>query len=177
MAPTVRLSILLLGLNFLLSCSYRGLEENAAGPAVQGQMAPNFSFSDQFGRKLSLTEFRGKVVLINFWATWCPPCRDEIPSMESLQRQMDKNEFAILALSVDDSWDQVNQFKNQSGFDLPVYADFEKKISSLYGTFKYPETYVLDREGIVALKIIGPTDWTAPELLAFLRKLTTETRS
>jgi peroxiredoxin len=96
--------------------------------------------------------------------------------MESLQRQMDKNEFAILALSVDDSWDQVNQFMNQSGFDLQVYADFGKKISSLYGTFKYPETYVLDRKGIVALKIIGPTDWTAPEMLAFLRKLTSETR-
>lgn len=172
MAPTVRLSILLLGLAFFLSCSSPGLQENARDPAVQGQMAPNFSFNDQSGRRLSLSDFRGKVVLINFWATWCPPCRDEMPSMESLQRQMDKNEFAILALSVDDSWDQVNQFMNQSGFDLPVYADFDKKISSLYGTFKFPETYVLDREGILALKVIGPTDWTAPEMLSFLRKLT-----
>jgi peroxiredoxin len=97
--------------------------------------------------------------------------------MESLQRQMDKNEFAILALSVDDSWEEVNRFKNQSGFDLPVYADFDKKISSLYGTFKFPETYILNREGVLALKVIGPTDWTAPEMLSFLRKLTSETSS
>jgi cytochrome c biogenesis protein CcmG, thiol:disulfide interchange protein DsbE len=177
MAPTVRLSILLLGLSFFLSCSSPGLEENAGGPAVQGQVAPNFSFNDRSGKRLSLADFRGKVVLINFWATWCPPCRDEMPSMQSLQRQMDRNEFAILALSVDDSWDQVNQFINQSGLDLPVYADFDKKISSLYGTFKFPETYVLDREGILALKVIGPTDWAAPEMLSFLRKLTSETSS
>jgi peroxiredoxin len=176
MVPVAKISILLLGVSFFLSCSSPRLEENAGGPAVEGQMAPTFSFNDRSGRRLSLAEFRGKVVLLNFWATWCPPCRDEMPSMESLQRKMDKNEFAILALSVDDSWDQVNQFMNQSGFDLQVYADFGKKISSLYGTFKYPETYVLDRKGIVALKIIGPTDWTAPEMLAFLRKLTSETR-
>ena len=172
-----KLSILILALSSLLSCSLSGPKENSVGPAVEGQAAPDFLFKDQSGKRLSLSDFRGKVVLLNFWATWCPPCRDEMPSMQSLQRQMDKNQFIILALSVDDSWDQVNRFINQSGFELPVYADFDKKISSLYGTYKFPETYILDKRGVVAFKVIGPTDWASPDMLAFLHKLTAETSS
>ena len=172
-----KFSIFLLALGSLFSCTSRGIQEEPKGPAVEGEAAPRFSFEDRFGKQLSLSDFGGKVVLINFWATWCSPCRDELPSMDSLQRQMDPSQFAILALSVDDSWDAVNQFMTKSGFTVPVYSDFDRKISTLYGTSKFPETYILDKKGKVAMKVIGPTDWTAPDMVTYLRKLTAESNS
>ena len=144
------------------------------GLVLQGHLAPGFTFKDYTGKQQSLQDFRGKVVLLNFWGTFCPPCREEMPSMEALQRQMDKNEFAIIALSVDDSWDSVNQFMRKNGFTLPVYADFDKRISSMYGTFMYPESYILDRNGKVAYKVVGPTDWTSADMMKFLRVLVLE---
>src|SRR5688572_12044376 len=86
------------------------------GPAAQGELAPEFSFKDQSGKELSLSHLRGKVVLINFWATWCPPCVDEMPSMQQLQRRMANKPFELLALSVDDSWEAVNRFMKDNGF-------------------------------------------------------------
>ena len=115
------------------------------------------------------------MVLVNFWATWCSPCREEIPSLEALLRQMSPNNLKLLALSVDDSWAPVNDFMRASGIVLPVYADFDRQISTRYGTFKFPETYILDKKGKVVLKVIGPTDWTAPDMVSYLAKLSTET--
>jgi cytochrome c biogenesis protein CcmG/thiol:disulfide interchange protein DsbE len=172
-----KLSIFLLALGSFFSCTWREIEEEPKGPAVEGEAAPSFSFEDRFGQRLLLSDFRGKVVLINFWATWCVPCRDEMPSMDSLRRQMDPSRFAIVALSVDDSWDVVNQFMTQSDFTVPVYSDFDRKISTLYGTSKFPETYIVDKKGKVAKKVIGPTDWTAPDMVTYLRELTAESNS
>ena len=172
-----KLSIFILVFGSLFSCTSREIQEQSKGPAVEGEAAPAFSFKDRLGNQFSVSDFRGKVVLINFWATWCDPCRDEMPSMNSLQRQMDQSQFAILALSVDDSWDAVNQFVTRSGFTVPVYSDFDRRISTLYGTSKFPETYILDKKGKVAMKVIGPTDWTSPDMIAYLRRLTAETNS
>jgi peroxiredoxin len=144
------------------------------GPAVQGEPAPDFTFKDSAGTQYSLSDFKGKVVLVNFWATWCPPCKDEMPSMEILQRRMEKSPFVILALSVDDSWAPVNRFMKENGFNLPIYEDFDKKISTLYGTHMYPETYILDKKGKVAYKVVGPTDWLSSEMMKFLNVLIRE---
>jgi peroxiredoxin len=151
--------------------SSQEVRESPVGSIVEGQIAPNFSFKDRAGRQFSLSDFRGKVVLINFWATWCPPCREEMPSLDSLLRQMDEKQFVILAFSVDNSWGPIDEFMSQGGFKLPVYADFDKQVSTRYGTFKFPETYVLDKNGKVVLKIIGSTDWMAIEMLDYLQKL------
>lgn len=144
------------------------------GPAVQGQPAPEFTFRDQSGRGRSLSELRGKVVLVNFWATWCPPCLDEMPSMQQLQRRMANQPFEMLALSVDDSWQTVNRFMKNNAFTLPVYADFDKRISTLYGTHMWPETYIVDKKGRIAYKVVGPKDWTSSEVLKFLDVLVAE---
>jgi peroxiredoxin len=144
------------------------------GPAVQGQLAPDFTFRDQSGKEYSLSAFRGKVVLVNFWATWCPPCLEEMPSMEQLQRRMANQPFAILGLSVDSSWEPVNRFMQQHQLTIPVYADFDKEISTRYGTIVYPETYILDKKGRVAYKVIGPRDWLSAETLKFLDVLLAE---
>lgn len=137
-------------------------------------MAPGFSFPQPSGREAYLRDFRGRVVLINFWATWCPPCRDEMPSMNELRQILDPNQLAILAFSVDQSWDPVNRFMSENHYTLPVYADFDRKISTLYGTRKFPETYIIDKRGKVAFKVIGPTDWLDSEMLSYLRRLMAE---
>jgi peroxiredoxin len=147
---------------------------SGSGPAVQGEAAPDFTFKDQIGKERSLSQLRGKVVLVNFWATWCPPCLDEMPSMQQLKQRMANQPFEMLALSVDDSWEPVNRFMKQHGFGLPVYADFDKRISTLYGTHMWPETYIVDKKGKIAYKVIGPKDWTSAEVLKFLDVLVAE---
>ena len=151
-----------------LSCS------SGLGPALQGEAAPEFTFKNQAGQELSLSQLRGKVVLVNFWGTFCPPCLDELPSMQQLHRRMINQPFEILALSVDTSWEPVNRFMKENGFTLPVYADFDKQISTLYGTHMWPETYIVDKKGKIAYKVIGPKDWTSSEVLKFLDVLVAE---
>ena len=141
---------------------------------MQGELAPEFSFKDQAGKETSLSQLRGKVVLVNFWATWCPPCLDEIPSMQRLHRRMVNKPFEMLALSVDNSWEPVNRFLDENGFKLPVYADFDKRISTLYGSHMWPETYIVDKKGKIAYKVVGPKDWTSSEVLKFLDVLVAE---
>lgn len=141
---------------------------------MQGEIAPDFTFSDQTGKQQRLSDLRGKVVLVNFWATWCPPCREEMPSLEALQKKIDQHDLVILALSIDDSWEPINKFMKQNEFTVPVYADFDKKISSRFGTFKYPETYLVDKEGRVAYKVVGAADWTSSEMLKFINVLILE---
>ncbi len=145
--------------------------EDVSGPAVEGRLAPQFSVKDRSGQLHSLNDFRGKVVLVNFWATWCPPCIEEMPSMDSLQKTLDQEKFSIIAISVDDSWDSVDTFIKSSDLDLNIYSDFEGKVAKLYGTHKVPETYILNKEGIVVRKILGEIDWTSPKVLSYLKEL------
>lgn len=147
---------------------------SSPGPAVQGESAPEFTFKNQSGKELSLSQLRGKVVLVNFWGTFCPPCLDELPSMQQLHRRMINQPFEILALSVDTSWEPVNRFMKENEFTLPVYADFDKQISTLYGTHMWPETYIVDKKGKIAYKVVGPKDWTSSEVLKFLDVLVAE---
>ncbi len=144
------------------------------GPVARGDIAPDFTCSDQAGKQQWLSALRGKVVLVNFWATWCSPCREELPSLQALQKKFPSNDLVILALSVDDSWGPINRFMAQNQFTIPVYADFDKKISSRYGTVMYPETYVVDKQGRVAYKVVGAIDWTSSEMLKFLNVLILE---
>jgi thiol-disulfide isomerase/thioredoxin len=141
---------------------------------VEGHLAPDFHFYFPSGQMAWLRNYRGKVLLVNFWASWCPPCREEMPSMDALQKLMGMHQLIILAFSVDDSWKTVNRFMAQNGFTLPVYADFDRRVATLFGTSKFPETYVLDKKGIVRLKVVGAEDWMSPEVLALLQKLAAE---
>ncbi|MEW5977581.1 MAG: TlpA disulfide reductase family protein [Acidobacteriota bacterium] len=167
---TCTLGVLLLAL-YGWGCSGAAPGETE-GPAEEGKLAPPASFQDASGKQYSLSDFRGKVVLLNFWATWCPPCREEMPSLEALNKQMDPSVFQLLALSVDDSWPVVSRFLEQNRFQIPVFADFDSRIASRFGTFKYPETYILDAGGVVVKKVIGPLDWSSPKVVGFLKTLT-----
>ena len=139
-------------------------------PPHIGTSAPDFTVQDS-DRKVSLDEFRGKIVVLNFWATWCPPCVDEMPSLVQMQQKMKGKGVEVLAISVDADQNAYQNFLKNYKVDLLTVRDPNQKSNNLYGTFKFPETYVIDRQGILRRKFIGPIDWGQPEIVDYLGKL------
>ncbi len=134
------------------------------GPQV-GVPAPGFTLPDLEGKLHGLSEYRGRVVVLNFWATWCPPCIDEMPSLQRLHQALAERGVAVIAVSVDERFSDVPAFARKFGLTFPVLYDQGKKVSRKYQTFKYPETYILDREGRLKSKVVGPRDWAAPTVI------------
>ena len=150
----------------------KGKEKASAAKAVEGTMAPDFTARDLAGKEVKLSDLHGKVVLVNFWATWCPPCREEIPSMVKLNQAMAGKPFQMLALSIDEGGKgAIEQFFAKSGQTLPAYLDGDQKVAGLYGTTGVPETFVVDKKGVILKKVIGGMDWSAPEVIAYLNGL------
>jgi peroxiredoxin len=145
-----------------------------SGPRIigQGDRAPEFRLPKLNGGEVSLSEFKGKVVMVHFWATWCPPCVEEIPAIGKLYRDLSGKDFEILAVSVDEGGaGTISAFVQQNKLELPVLLDPARSVSGLYGTFKFPETYILDRNGIVKFKAIGPREWNDPSVVKALQDL------
>jgi cytochrome c biogenesis protein CcmG, thiol:disulfide interchange protein DsbE len=154
--------ILLLTLAFATACN-RG-----AHPAQTGKLAPDFTVSDGT-TTVHLASYRGKVVLLNFWATWCEPCVVELPSL--LQLHHDQPNLVILAVSIDEDPDAYSRFIARHHIDLITVRDPSQSAPKLFHTDMWPETYVIDRKGIIRSKYIGAQDWSAPEIRAFLKSL------
>ena len=159
-----RFSIIIAGLLLLTGC-YSG-----SRPPRIGESAPDFSLQDST-RTVALHDFKGKVVVLNFWATWCPPCVDEMPSLVQMQSRLHDKGVTVLAVSVDVDENAYNKFLKDHAVDLLSVRDPNQKSNSLYGTFKYPETYIIDRDGVVRRKFIGPVNWTQPEIVSYLSKM------
>ncbi len=140
------------------------------GPRV-GKPVPDFVLPDLAGKPHSLADLRGRVVVLNFWATWCPPCIDEMPSLQQLHDALDDQAVAVVAVSVDERFSDIEDFVKKYRLSLTVLYDEGKKVSRKYQTFKYPETYILDREGILIFKVVGPRDWSAPTVIRDLVEL------
>ncbi|HVB86721.1 MAG TPA: TlpA disulfide reductase family protein [Candidatus Dormibacteraeota bacterium] len=136
-------------------------------PSLHGQSAKDFALTID-GRPTRLSDLRGKVVLLNFWATWCQPCVDEAPSLNALQKKIAPMGGMVLGVSVDDDQAAYEQFLKTYNIDYPTYRDPSKQIPLSYGTSMYPETYVIDRDGRINSKIVGPQDWTSPAMMAYL---------
>jgi len=122
-------------------------------------------------RKVSLSDFRGQVVVLNFWASWCPPCIEETPSLVQLQKRMKDKGITVLGVSWDTDSDAYHQFLKDHKIDFLTVRDGEQNSGKLYGTVKIPETYIIDRKGIVRRKFISSVDWSEPEVVDFLSKL------
>ncbi len=138
----------------------------------EGDRAPEFRLSTLDGKQVSLSDFRGKVVLVHFWATWCPPCVQEMPVLDRLYRSFINQDFELLAVSVDEGGAAaVSSFLQRKGLGLPVVLDPGGSVAHSYGTFKFPETYILDKSGIVRYKVIGSADWDAPANMNALRDM------
>ena len=134
--------------------------------------APNFTFPGLDGKMVSLSDYRGNVVLVNIWATWCPPCVDEMPSMERVYKELKSENFEILAVSIDSLGTKaVAPFMKKYNLSFPALMDPDGTIQTLYQTTGIPESYIVNQEGILIKKIIGPRDWATPEVVGFFRDL------
>ncbi len=139
-------------------------------PPRIGSLAPDFTVKDA-DRSVTLSQFRGQTVVLNFWATWCPPCVEEMPSLVQMQQRLKDKGVTVLAVSVDADEGAYHRFLKDHRVTFLTVRDADQKSNNLYGTFKFPETYVIDRDGKVRRKFIGAVDWNQPEVVEFLSKL------
>lgn len=150
------------------------LGDVARDPLVRGQPAPDFQAPRLDGREpVGIADHRGRVVLINFWATWCKPCEDEMPAMQRLYRALQPHGFELLAVSVDKDAPEVASFRDRMGLDFPILLDPDEEISRLYQTAGYPESLLVDREGIVIERYVGPREWDREAYVERIRELLT----
>lgn len=137
-----------------------------------GRTAPDFTVSDS-EHTVSLHSYRGKVVVLNFWASWCAPCLEELPSLLQMQKDLGDH-VTVLAVATDQDLDQYKRFISEHPMNVVTVVDQQQKSSSEYGTTGWPETFIIDRRGIVRRKFVGPVEWTNPSIVAYLEKLRAE---
>ena len=130
-----------------------------------GDKAPNFKIVSDRGRTFTRDDFGGKLLVLNFWASWCPPCLEETPSLNTLQQAIAAKGGVVLGISVDEDRDAYEKFLGDNHVVFPTYRDATKKTATDYGTSMFPETYLIDRQGRLARKIVGPQDWQSPEIM------------
>jgi len=139
-------------------------------PPHVGSPAKEFSVTDS-DHTVSLNQYRGQIVLVNFWATWCPPCVEELPSLMTLQDRMKGRGVVVVGVSIDVDGDAYHRFLKLHGINFLTVRDPEQKVAGMYGTSGWPETYIIDRQGVMRRKFVGPVDWNAPDIVDFLSKL------
>ena len=139
-------------------------------PPRIGNPAKEFSVQDS-DRKVSLDQFRGQIVVLNFWATWCPPCLEELPSLMTMQERMRGRGVVVVGVSIDVDQDAYHRFLKQQGINFLTVRDPQQKVAGLYGTTGWPETYIIDRQGVLRRKFVGAVDWNEPEIVQFLSRL------
>jgi peroxiredoxin len=150
------------------------LADPGGRPAV-GTAAPEFSLSDLEGKTWSLSALRGSVVVMNFWATWCPPCREEMPSINALNEIMrERDDFVILEVLYQDTPEKAAEFMKKNGYGLTVVVDTGEQAAKSYGITGVPETFVIDKKGILRKNIIGPSVFDTPSEVQFYRNLLAE---
>ena len=140
-------------------------------PLGRGAQAPAFELTRLEGGTLSLGELRDRVVLVNFWATWCKPCEDEMPAMDRLYANLRDEGFELVAISVDDGREEVERFQERLGLAFPILLDPDKGVSQRYQTYRFPESFLVDREGVIVERYIGPKEWDAPAYEKRVRRL------
>jgi cytochrome c biogenesis protein CcmG, thiol:disulfide interchange protein DsbE len=169
----VRLYALVLALALVLAGCY-----GRSKPSSIGNTAPDFTIQDS-EHSVTLSQYRGKIVVLNFWATWCPPCIEEMPSLVQMQKKMQDKGVTVLAVSVDDDANDYHKFLKDHSIDLLTVRESGQRtdkgviapVSSRYGTIKVPETYIIDRGGVIRRKFIGPVDWNQTEIVEYLSRL------
>ncbi len=161
----------LVGLYFIFFGNRPGPGEGF-GAAV-GAAAKDFELPALRDGSVRLSDYKGKVVFLNIWATWCPPCREEMPFMEALYRRLKDRPFEMLAVSVDREGDKVvAPFAAKYDLTFPVLLDPDSKTYRLYGLTGVPETFIVDKSGLVIRKIVGPQNWMDKEWLDYFDRIT-----
>ena len=157
------------------------LNQDRIQPVTAGTVAPEFEVNDLEGGLARLSDHSGEVVLVNIWATWCLPCRVEMPSMERLYQEIGEDGFEIMAVSIDAALGQFDQagrpggdievFADSLGLTFPMLHDPSGGIERLYRTTGVPETFLIGRDGIIYKKVAGGTEWDAPQHKELIQRL------
>ncbi len=142
-------------------------------PLVVGMNAPDFSLPDLQGKNQRLSAYRGKVIFLNFWATWCKPCKEEMPSMQVLWDNLKQEDFVMLAISMDrvTTTKEIPPFIENMKLTFPILTDSWGQTDKRYKLMGVPETYIIDQNGVLREKVIGPRDWTRPESMETIVRL------
>lgn len=148
----------------------------SAESQIEGTPAPDFTLPDLNGINHTLSNYKGKVVFLNIWATWCQPCKDEMPSMEKLHQRFKEKDFVMLAVSIDkDGKKSVEPFMKEYKLTFPALLDPAGTTSKLYKTTGVPETFIIDKKGTVIHKVIGPRDWGTDSVFGVFEKIISDT--
>lgn len=156
----------------LVSVSACNKSASSASPQlVEGQAFPSFMFKYVLGENATKQAFQGKVLILNVWATWCPPCRKEMPSLEYLSRTLDPKRFAVIGLSTDADALLATEFLVQGGITFSNFFDQNGKMARQLGLKVYPETFLIAQDGTLVWRVTGLQDWSSPEMLALLEQI------
>ena len=136
-----------------------------------GDTAPSFSIVTDQGRRITPTSFGGRLLVLNFWATWCAPCVEEVPSLSELQKRVAGSGVVVVGVSVDKNPRLYRQFLQRFQPDFQTARNPDESIPNSYGTYRYPETYIIDRNGKVVEKVISARDWTDPDFIRSIQKM------
>jgi len=148
---------------FLFTTNLKPPEGGAGIPALSAEK--NLPVFTREGAKVDLAKLRGKIVLVHFWATWCPPCVDELPELNAFWQKYKNNpSIALYSVSEDSSWEAIDEFRKLHPFDLPLYRDLDAKTAHKFGSSKFPETYIADRDGKVLYHLANAIDWDSAEV-------------
>lgn len=161
----ILIGVLLVALSYVVADSFRERIVSV------GDRAPDFSVVTDSGRQITRSNFGGRLLVLNFWATWCPPCVEEMPSLNEFQKRMASSGVVVLGISVDKNERSYREFLQRANVSFLTARDPAADISSEYGTFKFPETYVIDRNGNVLQKHIGQQAWTNQQLMDEIKSL------
>lgn len=155
------------GMLFAMLLPFTACERNVK-PGQIGGTAPDFTVADT-DHTVKLSSFRGKIVVLNFWASWCIPCVEEMPSLQTLQEKLPN--VQVLAVSTDEDGAAYKRFLDEHRILFLTVRDAQQKSNALYGSLRFPETYIIDRKGVIRRKLIGAQDWASPEMITYLSKL------
>ena len=155
-----------------IAMTIRELEkELGLQPFPPETVAPDFELSALTGGKISLSSLRGQVVFLNFWATWCPPCRLEMPSMQVLHDEYGREGLTILAVDLHEEFDAVQSFVSENELTFPVVIDTNGRVQIVYGVRSIPTTYIVGRNGDVLAGAVGARDWASPAAMEYFALL------
>ncbi|MEW6108447.1 MAG: TlpA disulfide reductase family protein [Nitrospirota bacterium] len=170
---SIILALFLAGIALLITNVY---QRDTKKPVALGQHAPGFEALDSVNSvKLLSSDYEGKVLFVNFWASWCQPCREEMPSIEALYKEMsNNNDFRMITILYKDSIDNALGYMKANGYTFPVYYDPEGLSSKNFSVTGVPETYLIDKKNILRKRVIGPADWNSPDEKGFIVSLVNE---
>ncbi len=143
---------------------------------AEGIRAPKLAVVDvRSGQAIDITHLKGKVIFVNFWASWCPPCKEEMPSIEALYKDIMKNDaFRMITILYKDDVKTASDYMRANGYTFPLFTDNDGISAQRYGVTGVPETYLVDKKGALRKRVIGPADWNSTEAKAFINALLSE---